>query len=121
MRKFLVVTIPIVTIICFILLMLSGNYLKNSFGKDDNIPELIQVITEDINNERWEAANNNTEKLDEAWNKIVKRVQFSSERDEINEFSFSLARLRGAIKGKDRASSFSELSEAYEHWKELGN
>lgn len=121
MRKFFVVAIPIVTIICFILIMLSGNYLKNSFGKDDNVPELIQVLTKNISDEKWEEANNNSEKLDEAWNKIVRRVQFSSERDEINEFSFSLARLRGAIKGKDKASSFSELSEAYEHWKELGN
>lgn len=120
MRKFFVIAIPIVTLICFILLMLSGNYLKNSFGKDDNIPELIQVLTENINDEKWEEANDNSEKLDEAWNKIVRRVQFSSERDEINEFSFSLARLRGAIMGKDKASSFSELSEAYEHWKELG-
>lgn len=120
MRKFLIVTIPIITIVCFILVMLSGSYLKKSFYKDDNIPELIQVITENINYEKWEEASNNTEKLNEAWNKIVKRVQFSSERDEINGFSFSLARLRGSIQGKDKASSFSELSEAYEHWKELG-
>lgn len=120
MRKFLVITIPIVTIICFILIMLSGNYLKNSFVNDDNIPEIIQLVTNNINDGKWEEASKNIERLDEAWSKIVKRVQFSSERDEINEFSFSLARLRGAIKGKDKSSSFSELSEAYEHWKELG-
>lgn len=120
MRKFFVVAIPIVTIICFILIMLSGNYLKNSFVKDDNIPKLIQVITENIDDEKWEEASKNTESLDQVWNKIVKRVQFSSERDEINGFSFSLARLRGSIQGKDKASSFSDLSEAYEHWKELG-
>lgn len=121
MRKFFIVSIPIVTIICFILIMLSGNYLKNSSVNDKNIPEIIQLITSNINDEKWEEASNNIERLDEAWGKIVKRVQFSSERDEINEFSFSLARLRGAIRGKDKASSFSELSEAYEHWKELGN
>ncbi|MBE6068757.1 MAG: DUF4363 family protein [Clostridium lundense] len=120
MRKIFIVSIPIVTIICFILIMLSGNYLKNSFSKDDNVPQLIQVLNENISDEKWEEANKNIERLHEAWSKIVKRVQFSSERDEINEFSFSLARLRGAIKGKDKASSFSEISEAYEHWKELG-
>jgi hypothetical protein len=57
--------------------MLSGNYLKNSFSKDDNVPEIIQVLTENVNDEKWEEAINNSEKLDEAWNKIVKRVQFS--------------------------------------------
>ncbi|MBM7871306.1 hypothetical protein JOC70_002804 [Clostridium pascui] len=120
MRKFFIVSIPIVTIICFILIMLSGNYLKNSFSQNDNVPQLIQVLNKNISDEKWEEANSTIERLDQAWNKIVRRVQFSLERDEINGFSFTLARLRGAIKGKDKVSSFSELSEVYERWNSLG-
>ena len=121
MRKFLVITIPIVTLAFFILIMLSSSILKGPLGKDDNIPESIDLIVQDIDSEDWEEANNKTENLSITWEKIVKRVQFSSERDEINSFSTNIARLRGAIMAKDKSSSFAELNEAYDHWKELGN
>lgn len=121
MRKFLVITIPIVTLAFFILIMLSSSILKGPLGKDDNIPESIELIVQDIDSEDWEEANNKTENLSITWEKIVKRVQFSSERDEINSFSTNIARLRGAIMAKDKSSSFAELNEAYDHWKELGN
>jgi len=121
MRKFLVVTIPIVTLAFFVLIMLSSSILKRSIGKDDNIPEAIQLIIQDIESENWEDANNKTDKLSNTWKKVVKRIQFSSERDEINLFSTNIARLHGAIMAKDKSSSFAELNEAYDHWDELGN
>ncbi len=121
MRKFLVITIPIVTLTFFVLVMLSCSILKKSLGNDDNIPESIQLIVQDIESENWEAANVKTDKLKETWEKIVKRVQFSSERDEINSFSTNIARLHGSIKAKDPSNSYSELNEALDHWTELGN
>ena len=121
MRKFLVITIPIVTLAFFVLIMLSSSILKGSLGKDDNIPQSIELIIQDIDLEDWEEANNKTENLSIIWEKVVKRVQFSSERDEINSFSTNIARLRGAIMAKDKSSSFAELNEAYDHWNELGN
>ncbi len=121
MRKFLVIIIPIVTLILFVLIMFSGNILKHPLGKDDNIPESIQLIIQDIDSENWEEANIKTENLSNTWEKIVKRIQFSSERDEINSFSTNIARIRGTIMAKDKSSSFAELNEAYDHWKELSN
>lgn len=121
MRKFLVIAIPIVLLTLFVVIMLSGNYIKYPLGKNDNIPALVQVVINNINDEKWEEAKNSTDKLSEAWEKIVKRVQFSGERDEINGFSMNIARLRGAIMAKNKANAFSEISEAFEHWKELGN
>lgn len=121
MRKFLVISIPIVTLALFVVIMLSGNYLKKPLGATDNIPQLVQTLTNNIDDEKWEEAENNTDKLSEAWDRIVKRVQVSSERDEINGFSMNVARLRGSIMAKDKAVSLSALFEAFEHWKELGN
>lgn len=121
MRKFLVIAIPVVTLVIFIAVMLSGNFLKLSLGQDDNIPQTIGIVIKDVNNEDWEAADKDTKKLDNAWKKIVRRVQFSSERDEINAFSASLARLRGAIEAKDKSNALSELYVEYEHWGELSN
>lgn len=120
MRKFMVITIPIVALSFFILIMVSDSYLKGSLGKDDNIPQAIEGIIDDISNERWEEAKRNTEEIEGLWRKIVKRVQFSAERDEINAFSFNIARLHGAIMAKDKAGALVELREAYEHWEELG-
>ena len=120
MRKFLVLTIPIVTLAFFICIMLSGSFLKKSLGKDDNIPESIQLILQDVESENWESASDKTDDLLNSWEKIVKRIQFSSERDEINSFDASTARLRGAIAAKDKSAAFMELNEAYEHWDGLG-
>lgn len=121
MRRFLVISIPIVILGLFIVIMLSGNQLKKPMGETDNIPELVQILIDNINDEKWEEAKSNTDKLGVAWSRIVRRVQFSSERDEINGFSMSIAKLRGAIIAKSKANSLSALFEAYEHWNELGN
>ena len=120
MRKFMVIAIPILTLALFILIMLSGNFLKNSLGRKDGIPDQIQIIEEHIKDEKWEEVSRETQVLEEIWKKVVVRVQFSSERDEINAFAMSLARLRGAILAEDKSSALIELKEAYEHWKDLG-
>ncbi|WP_313340330.1 DUF4363 family protein [Sedimentibacter sp.] len=120
MRKFLVRAIPIVSIALFILIMVSDNYLKHSFSEDDNVVKYIQLIMNDVNMENWDEANTKLVDLNNAWMKIVKRVQFSAERNEINDFDKSIARLRGAILAKDKTGAIMELSEAYEHWENLG-
>lgn len=120
MRKFLVIAIPIVTLTVFILVMLSGDFLKRPLGKDDNIPDSIQLIINDVELEKWAEAEKKADKLSTAWKKVVNRVQFSSERDEINALNVNIARLHGAIWARDKSSSLEELCEAYEHWDELG-
>ena len=121
LRKFLVYAIPLATIILFSAVMLSGNYLKQPLGKNDDISGKINAIISDIQNEQWEDASKKTEELNQAWKKIILRVQFSSERDEINNFNVAMARLQGAILEKDRLTSIIELKEAYEHWEQLSN
>lgn len=120
MKKFLVITIPIVTLILFVAIMLSGDILKKPLGKNDNIPESIQLIIQDVESDNWEDASDKTEELVKTWEKIVKRIQFSSERDEINSFQSSIARLDGAIMAKDKSASLIQLKEAYDHWDGLG-
>lgn len=116
MRKFLVISIPIVALVSFVIIMLSGSILKKYSGKDGTIPESIQLINQDVESDNWESANEKMDSLSKTWEKTVKKIQFSSERDEINSFDTSLARLRGAILAKDKSSSVIELNEAYEHW-----
>lgn len=121
MRKFLVVSIPIVTIVIFVAIMLSGNYLKNTRVHNKNFMELVNIVEEDISNDRWEEAKVHAEELQQVWDKLINRTQFSSERDEINELNVSLARLQGAIKSNNKALAIDGLYEAHEHWDQLGN
>jgi len=121
MRKFIIIAIPIITIALFILIMLSGNYLKKPILGNDDFPGLVQNVIEDVNLENWEKAEEHKKELDNAWKNIVKRVQFSSEREEINALNVSLARVNGAILVRNKALAVCELKEAYEHWDLLGN
>lgn len=120
MNKFLIITIPVLTLSIFILVMLSGNYLKKSMSTNDNIPQTIEGIIEDISQDNWEQVKNKAEYLEIAWKNVVNRIQYSSERDEINSFSINLARLNGAIIARDKAIALVEMNEAYAHWEELG-
>lgn len=105
----------------FILTMLSGDFLKRSVVNGNTIPEWINLIINDIELEQWDEANIKSSELSNSWDKIVKKVQFSSERDEINDFSVNISRLQGSILTKNKDNALLELYEAYEHWDELGN
>jgi hypothetical protein len=120
MRKFLVIALPIASILLFILIMISGSWLKNSLGQGKNIPDIINNIGEDILEERWGETEKGIQQLEKGWDKIVRRIQFSAERDEINSFDSSLARLKGAVLAKNKAGSLIELHEALDHFKGLG-
>lgn len=120
MRKFLVISIPIASLTLFVLIMLSDNYLKKPITNNDNIPLSINAVRQEVENENWHEANIKTEILSEAWRKIVKRVQFSAEKDEIEGFYKNISRLKGAISAMDKSNAYMELNEAYEHWENLG-
>ncbi|OAA92875.1 DUF4363 family protein [Clostridium coskatii] len=120
MRNFLVKTIPIVTLTLFVLVMISDNFLKKPLTKNDNIPKCIQLVMEDVKNSKWDDAYKKTDQLSNAWKKVVARVQFSAEKDEIDSLTMNVARLRGAIATRNKANAFMELNEAYEHWDNIG-
>ena len=120
MRKFFVVAIPIATLLLFICIMLSGSFLKKPFGKKDDLEQILKETIVDVKNEAWDEVRDEVDKLDKSWNKVLDRIQFSQERDEINSLSTNIARLRGAALAEDKAGSLIELYDAYNHWKELG-
>lgn len=121
MRRFLIRIIPLITLALFTFIMLSGNILKRPLGEDDDIVGSIDDIIEAVNKDAWYEANDMLQGLERAWKKVVSRVQFGSERDEINRLTTCIARLQGAISAKDRSGALMELYEAHNHWVELGN
>lgn len=120
MRRFITIAIPSVLLALFIFTMLSGSLVKKSLGKEEDIALLIEGLTNDMNNEAWDKVGQGIDKLENVWKKAAFMLQFSSERDEINNFYTCIARLRGAVQAKDKADTFMELYEAYDHWKRMG-
>lgn len=120
MRNFLTKAIPIVSLSIFVLIMLSDNVLKKPITKNDDLPKSIEQVFDSINEDDWENADKNWEMLSSAWEKVAARVQFSAEKDEIDDIYKSIARLRGAIQSKDKTNAFMELQETYEHWRNIG-
>lgn len=120
MRRFLIIVIPIATLLLFLFIMFSGNILKKPMGEKDNIPKSLGEIIEAVNNENWDEADGKIQGLEYAWERVIFRVQFGSERDEINNLSTNIARLKGAVEAEDKAGALMELHEAYHHWDELG-
>ncbi len=120
MRRFLVISIPIILLTICVLIMLSGSFFKKPRGDWDDVIKHIDTTTEAIMSDDWILAEENSNKLDTAWTAVTKRIQFSCERDEIHALGVSIARLKAAITAKDKTSALLELSEAEEHWDDLG-
>lgn len=115
MRKFLVRAIPIATLILFILVMQTDIIYKKYFDKN-HIPESINLILNDIKDDKWFEADINIKQLSEYWEKVVKIIQFSAEKDEIKSLDKNLSRIKGAIMAMDKTNAIIELNEALEHW-----
>lgn len=68
----------------------------------------------------WEEVKNKIHELDNTWKKALFKIQFSSNRDEINDINSSFSRLRGAVTAKDKTNALIELNEASNHWERIG-
>lgn len=119
-RFFLYKVIPSLVLLLFILLMNSGNYLKKPLGLTDNVPKILDQIQRDLEHQEWSIAHVHIRTVESAWKEVVHRIQFSEERDEINNFQHSLARLKGFVKAHHKAGSMAELEELKETWDNLG-
>ena len=120
MKKIIAYSIPIIMLGFFVLIMTTGQILKKPMEEGEDVAKYISIIVEDVKEENWNRAEEDRQKLATAWGKIVPRIQFSVERDEIYNININLARLRGIIMGKDQAGALAELGEIYENWRELG-
>ncbi len=119
-KKVIAVLIPTALIVLFILIMNSAPYLKMPFGEKDDFPSLIREIRTDIKHGDWAEAEKGAERLEDAWQIITNRVQFSAERDEMRDGRTGLAKLKGYLEAKDVAGSLAELYEIKEHWTDIG-
>lgn len=103
----------------FVFIMNGGDLFKKPLGTEDDFLLYWGKVQYSITSADWEQTARYNEKLSQAWQKIVPRIQFSVEKDEINAVNVSLARLKGSIANRDQKPALVELYEIREHWDNL--
>ncbi|MFD1020985.1 DUF4363 family protein [Thalassobacillus hwangdonensis] len=119
MKKIILYLVPILTIILFILVMNSGYVLKKPLGNDDRLLEAITQIESDVKEEEWDHAKEHITYSEKAWTKIVRRIQFSLEKEYVIEITGILSRIKGGIEVKDDKGIIQEIYYFYELWDKL--
>ncbi len=119
MKKFISYSIAIVTLTFFVILMLSGYYLKNPRNPSEDVIAYVETSINHAKAEKWDMLQQDMTNIDESWKKIIPRIQFSVQRDEIYNISLNIARLRGSISAQDKTNTLMELNSIIENWREL--
>jgi len=119
MKKFISYAIPIVTLAVFVLLMLGGNYLKKPRRSSEDIVAFTEISIKHAKVENWHMLQKDITNMDTAWKKIIPRIQFSVETDEITDISLNIVRLKASIESKDKPNTLIQLNEIIENWDEL--
>lgn len=119
LKKIVLFLIPLLTLVLFIFIMNSGSLLKKPLGKDDRLYETVHQIEADVKEKNWDKASNNINYAETAWEKIVRRIQFSVEKEYIFQINETLARIKGGIEVKDDKAIMEEIYYFYELWDKL--
>jgi hypothetical protein len=119
-KFFLYKIIPTAALLLFMLIMNSGDYLKGLIGSGNNVSGYFSDLKKDIASNQWTKAAADLERMESNWRRVVKWIQFSEERDQIDNFQHTAARLQGYILARDQAGAYAELEELKETWDDLG-
>jgi predicted PurR-regulated permease PerM len=115
LRRIIAYLLPVIIIMLFLVIMLSPLLFKGN-----NVTQQIEFLASDISNEDWHSANKNYTILVQEWQKTIKRIQFGENRDDINELTRNIIRLKGLIIAEDKNNALSELFEAEYRWDTIG-
>lgn len=119
MKKFLSFIPGILILALFVTIMLSGNYLKKPRDPSEDVVSFVNIAIDHINNNNWQEAEKDIGNLEKAWDKVLPRIQFSVEKDEILNINTLISRLNGSLMSKHKPSALMSLYEVLENWKEL--
>lgn len=97
----------------------SGYFLKIPLGNDDRLLEAVTKIESDVIDKDWNKATEDIRYSEDAWAKIVKRIQFSLEKEYIIEITGTLSRIKGGIEARDNKALMEEIYYFYGLWDKL--
>lgn len=120
-NKFIKYLVPVSLLALFVIVMLSGKYLKQPRNSSDDMMSFVYSAIDNCKSENWDQVQNDTDNIKKAWEKIQRRIQFSVERGQLYDMEINIARIRGAAKARDKNNLMIELTEIIENWNELSN
>ena len=106
--------------VLFITVMGSGAFIKKPFSKNDDVMKQIRMIEQSVKKSEWDDASSRLDKSFRAWGKVKNRIQFSVERDFLEEMDSELGVLKGAIKAEDEKYAILTVEKIRVLWEELG-
>ena len=121
MNKWMAFGVPVVLIMACVLVMVSGVWLKRPLSGEDDVLGLVQELEQLAIEKDWEKALGKAAAAQEAWQRVVNRVQFSVEREMIYEISGSLAKMQGAARAEDASAMLQEVYYFYDLWSHLAS
>ena len=120
-NKFIKYLVPVSLLALFVIVMLSGKYLKQPRNSSDDMMAFVYSAIDNCKSENWDQVQNDTDNIKKAWEKIQRRIQFSVERGQLYDMEINIARIHGAAKARDKNNLMIELTEIIENWNELSN
>jgi len=120
MRKWIITFGSIGLLLLFIAVMGSGAFLKKPIIGEDDVLKQFDQIEESISKNNWSQAGEQMNKQFTIWEKVKNRLQFSVERDIIEEIDHDLAVLKGAIQAKDKKLFIEIVEKIKVIWNDLG-
>lgn len=112
--------IPWSCILLFIGIMLSGSFLKQPFSDKDRLLDTMKSLETSINHLDWEKAEEEVNYIEKAWGKVVFRIQFSVERENMMQVDETISRIKGGVKSQDKNIIMEEIYYFYSLWDHLG-
>lgn len=120
MKKIFSFIVPGSVLILFLLIMNSGDFLKQSFSEKDDVKKYINELENDVTNDNWYDAKEKMDKLDSAWEIVENRIQFSVEKDRLEAFETTIYNLKSRIDIKDKKEALAQLDMAKYMWSRIG-
>ncbi|MDN8588902.1 hypothetical protein B2I21_04185 [Chryseobacterium mucoviscidosis] len=120
-RFWLLYVLPICMILLFCAILASGTFLKKPWGTNDRLLESVQTLEKQVQAKNWTEAKTQVDYALQAWDRIVNRIQFSVERENIYNILGALARMKGGVVAKDEKMILAEIYYFYVLWDNLGD
>jgi len=85
----------------------------------DQFSQQLDQLQQEVQEENWQQSRAEINKLQQVFQQRVKRLQFSSERDELRLLNLTLVQIEAYIVCQDRTEAIASIFAAREHWANL--
>lgn len=113
--------LPTLFLVGCVLALNSGPMLKRPLGSEDDVQAQLQQVAELALSGRWEEAGKAGEGLAQSWERVKRRVRFTSTTDEVEIFDLLLAELQAGVDGQDQSLVRSAHRRLMALWEDLGS